>query len=1016
MTATSHSLVLDSDDYTVMTELDSSEPESGAYESEAALERHLIEMLTSQGYEYLPIHEEADLVANLRSQLERLNGICFTDNEWENFFKKKLAREGDGILEKTKVIQQEHVQLLDRDDGTKANVLLIDKDRLPNNSMQVVNQYEAHEGARENRYDVTILVNGLPLVHIELKRRGVPLREAFNQIDRYQRDSFWSGLGLFEYVQLFVISNGTHTKYYSNTTRWRSVEEGGGRRQARRKTSDSFEFTSYWADARNKPINDLVPFARTFLERRTLLNVLTKYCVLTAEDLLLVMRPYQIAATEHVLRRITYSENNPKLLGTLEAGGYVWHTTGSGKTLTSFKCSQLASQLQSVDRAIFVVDRKDLDYQTVREYDRFQKGAANSNTSTKVLAKQLGDPKAKIIVTTIQKLATFIKKTPRHQVYSEHVVFIFDECHRSQFGDMHKAITSKFRKYHLFGFTGTPIFAENAQNSGDPTMRTTEQAFGRRLHLYTIIDAINDGNVLPFRIDYLDTVQEREGIESEDVAGIDRERALLSKERIEAIAQYVLDHYDQKTKRSETYKLKDRRVRGFNSIFATASVEAAKRYYAAFKRLQEARPEAERLKIATIYSYAPNEEEKGTGLLADETMDTSGLDQSSRDFLDGAIRDYNAMFGTKFSTDGDSFDAYYKDISRRMKLRELDMVIVVNMFLTGFDATTLNTLWVDKNLKYHGLLQAFSRTNRILNSVKTFGNIVCFRDLSERVDEALSLFGDKDAKGVVLLKPYEEYLDEYLERMDHLREAFPPGTEPVGKQQQADFVKTFGAILRLRNVLTAWDKFEGGEGEPGDDPVDPKTLQDYQSVYVDLYQQMRGHDKADLDDIVADLTFEVELVRQVEVNVDYILMLVEKYHATNCQDKTIVADIDRAIASSLQLRDKKDLIDEFVDSLTPDSDVQDDWRRFVEERRDQELDQIIEEQRLKPEETREFVERAFEDGRVETDGTAIREIMRPVSRFGRKKGESYGQKKQTLIERLTAFFERFKDISPRQEE
>ncbi len=1013
MSASSYNLMLDSDDFTVMSEYDAPEPEAGAYESESELERHLIEILTSQGYDYLPVHEETDLIDNLRRQLERLNDIKFTDKEWQRFFKARLAHEGDGIVEKTRIVQREHVQLLERDDGSKCNVKLIDKNRVANNRLQVVNQYEAHEGAHENRYDVTILVNGLPLVHIELKRRGIPLREAFNQIDRYQRDSFWSGCGLYEYVQLFVISNGTHTKYYSNTTRWRSVTESKGRRRAGRKTSDSFEFTSYWADARNKVIADLAPFARTFLEKRTLLNVLTRYCILTTEDALMVMRPYQIAATERVLQRIIYSENNPKLLGTLDAGGYVWHTTGSGKTLTSFKCSQLASQLLTVDRAIFVVDRKDLDYQTVREYDRFQKGAANSNTSTKVLAHQLGDPKARIIVTTIQKLATFIKKTPRHAVYSEHVVFIFDECHRSQFGDMHKAITGKFKNYHLFGFTGTPIFAENANSSGDPTMRTTEQTFGRRLHLYTIIDAINDGNVLPFRIDYVDTVQERDGIADEKVSGIDREKALLAPERIDGIVRYVLAHYDQKTKRSEVYKLKDRRVRGFNSIFATASVQAAKRYYEAFQRLQEDLPPAERLKIATIYSYAPNQaEDEGTGLLADESMDASGLDKTDRDFLDGAIGDYNRMFGTKYSTDGDSFDSYYKDISRRMKERELDMVIVVNMFLTGFDATTLNTLWVDKNLKYHGLLQAFSRTNRILNSVKTFGNIVCFRDLSKRVDEALALFGDKDAKGVVLLKPYEEYLNEYLEKFDHLAEAFPPGTEPVGEKQQADFIKTFGAILRLRNILTAWDRFEGSEAQPGDDPVDPRTLQDYQSIYVDLYHELRGKNKGDLDDIVADLTFEIELVRQVEVNVDYILMLVEKYHATNCKDKTIVADIDRAVSSSPTLRDKKDLIDDFVASLTPEGNVRDDWRSFVQQRKEEELDEIIREQRLKPEETRAFVDQAFADGRIETEGTAITQIMRPTSRFARG-GESYSAKKERLIGRLRAFFDKFKDIVPR---
>jgi type I restriction enzyme R subunit len=1013
-TRSSYRLMLDSDDYTVMDEYDSPEPKSGSYESEAAREKHLIEILTSQGYEYLPIHEEADLIANLRHQLERLNGIEFTDKEWQRFFRSKLAHEGDGIVEKTKIIQREHVQLLERDDGTKYNIKLIDKDHVANNFLQIVNQYEAHEGNHENRYDVTILVNGLPLVHIELKRRGVPLREAFNQIDRYQRDSFWSGCGLYEYVQLFIISNGTHTKYYSNTTRWRSISEGNGKKKSGRKTSDSFEFTSYWTDARNKTIVDLVPFARTFLEKRTLLNILTRYCILTSEDILMVMRPYQIAATERVLAKIVYSENDKKLLGTIDAGGYVWHTTGSGKTLTSFKCSQLASQLQTVDRAIFVVDRKDLDYQTVREYDRFQKGAANSNTSTKILAKQLSDPKAKIIVTTIQKLATFIDKTPKHPVYSEHVVFIFDECHRSQFGDMHKAITKKFRNYHLFGFTGTPIMPENAPTSGDPTLRTTEQAFGKRLHIYTIINAINDGNVLPFRIDYIDTVQEKDNIHDEKVSGIDREKALLAPERIDGIVHYVLDHYDQKTKRSEVYKLKDRRVRGFNSIFATASIPAAKRYYEAFKRLQAEKAPAERLKIAIIYSYQQNQAEDETGFLADESMDTAGLDKTDRDFLDAAIGDYNEMFGTKFSSDGSGFDGYYKDISRRMKNRELDMLIVVNMFLTGFDATTLNTLWVDKNLKYHGLLQAFSRTNRILNSVKTFGNIVCFRDLSQQVDEALGLFSDENARGAVLLKPYREYLDQYLEKLDHLEEAYPPGTEPFGEEQEADFVKTFGAILRLRNVLTAWDKFEGENGKPGDDPIDPRTLQDYQSIYVDLYQKMRNKNKADLDDIIADLTFEIELVRQVEVNVDYILMLVEKYHASNCKDKTIVADIDRAVASSPTLRDKKDLIDDFVASMTPESNVRGDWRKFVEERKNEELDKIIEEQKLKPEETRTFVEQAFENGRIETEGTAITNIMKPMSRFAHG-GESYEMKKQRLIERLQAFFERFRDIVQNRE-
>ena len=689
-------------------------------------------------------------------------------------------------------IQEDYVQLLKRDDGTTKNITLIDKTNVHNNRLQVINQYEVGQGEGgakyANRYDVTVLVNGLPLVHIELKRRGVDIREAFNQINRYERDSFWAGSGLFDYVQLFVISNGTLTKYYSNTTRRQHLQDTSRATSARKKTSNSFEFTSWWADAANKPIQDLTAFARTFFAKHTLLNILTRYCVLTADKMLLVMRPYQIAATERILQKIQVSTNYKKL-GTIEAGGYVWHTTGSGKTLTSFKAAQLATRMAGVEKVLFVVDRKDLDYQTMREYDRFEKGAANSNTSTRVLKKQLEDPGARIIITTIQKLATFIAANKGHAIYDGHVVIIFDECHRSQFGDMHTAITKAFKRYHLFGFTGTPIFAVNAASGGNPRLRTTEQAFGERLHTYTIVDAITDKNVLPFRIDYVNTIQVGVDVKDKKVPAIDTERALLDSRRIAEVVRYTLEHFDQKTRRTSGYvytlisNVSDvaagrnrveevkvaSRVKGFNALFATASIEAAKRYYTEFAKQQQVLPPDRRLKVGLIYSYAPNEAEED-GYLDEEGFETDALDKSSRDFLEAAIGDYNAMFGTSYDTSSDKFQNYYKDLSLRLKNRQIDLVIVVNMFLTGFDATTLNTLFVDKRLVNHGLIQAYSRTNRILNSVKTYGNIVTFRDLEDETNDAIALFGNKDAKGIVLLKPYGDYYAEYGEKVAELLE------------------------------------------------------------------------------------------------------------------------------------------------------------------------------------------------------------------------------------------------------
>jgi type I restriction enzyme R subunit len=976
------------------------------YQSEAELEQALLDLLKGQAYEYLRIASAADLEANLRGQLEALNGLEFADEEWQRFFVERIAGLNDRIVEKTARIQEDHVQLLRRADGTVKNVYLLDKQNIHNNRLQVINQYEV-AGARSNRYDVTILVNGLPLVHVELKRRGVDIREAFNQINRYQRDSFWADSGLFEYVQLFVISNGTLTKYYSNTTRDQHVgEQSDGKRSRRRKTSTSFEFTSWWADASNKPITDLVGFTKTFLSRHTLMNILTKYCVFDVDRKLLVMRPYQIVATEQILRRVEIATNYKKL-GSLEAGGYVWHTTGSGKTLTSFKTAQLATKLSVIDKVLFVVDRKDLDYQTMREYERFEKGAANSNASTRVLRKQLEDPNARIIITTIQKLSRFIAANPGHEIYGGHVVVIFDECHRSQFGDMHDAITKAFRRYHLFGFTGTPIFAENAPTGGKRILRTTEQAFGERLHTYTIVDAISDKNVLPFRIDYINTVRTGDAVVDKQVSAIDTERALLAPERVGLIVDYVLGHFDQKTRRAKHYRLGEKRVSGFNALFATASIEAAKRYHNAFFVAQEKRLMADTsyqpLKIALIYSYAPNEDAED-GLLAEEEFELGGLDQSSEAFLRDAIYDYNDEFGTSFDTDSERFQNYYKDVSMRLKSRELDMLIVVNMFLTGFDATTLNTLWVDKGLRQHGLIQAFSRTNRILNSVKTYGNIVSFRDLERETNDALALFGNKDAKGIVLLRPFGEYYAEYEERLSELVERYPLGDPITGEAGQKHFVRLFGQILRLRNILVSFDDFAGRE------TLAARELQDYQSLYLDLFAEFRKETAADKEPINDDLVFEIELIKQIEVNVDYVLLLVRRYlDEGGGKDKEIRATIDRAVDSSPSLRNKKDLIDHFVDSLTVDAAVDEEWRAFVDARRSEDLDRIITEEGLDAETTRAFIANAFRDAALPKGGTAITRVLPPASRFS--KSSDHATKKHQVLIKLGEFFERYFGLS-----
>ena len=1007
------------------------ERETG-YQSESDLENTLIAQLQRQGYEYLPIHNEKELIANLRKQLEKLNDITFTDSEWQWFFKTEIAKESNGIKEKAITIQRDYKKSFVREDGTQLNISLIDKKDVHHNITQVINQYAVDSGTQKNRYDVTILVNGLPLVHIELKRRGVLLKEAFNQINRYGRESFWADNALFEFVQIFIISNGTTTKYYSNTTRDNHIKEQNSKAKAgRQRTCNSYEFTSYWSDAKNKLLNDLEDFTATFLSRHSLLNILTRFCVLTEQNILMAMRPYQIAATERLLNRIEVA-HNAKLYGTVKAGGYIWHTTGSGKTLTSFKAAQLATKLPYIDKVMFVVDRKDLDYQTMREYDRFQKGAANGNTSTSVLEKQITDSKSKIIITTIQKLSSFIKKNPDSDIYKKEVVLIFDECHRSQFGEMHAAITKKFKKYYIFGFTGTPIFIENMP-TGVGLVKTTEDAFGERLHTYTIVNAISDHNVLPFRVDYVSTMKEKENVENSKVWDIEREKALSDPRRISNVAKYILEHYAQQTLQGKNYKMsvvtnveelaKDKKkqveeerskslLNGFNSIFAVQNIPMAKQYYLEFMKQMEELPANKRLRIATIFSYGANEADPDDE--GDENSDnTEGLDASSREFLERAIKDYNEMFGTSYDTSADKFPNYYKDVSLRMKNREIDLLLVVNMFLTGFDATTLNTLWVDKNLRYHGLLQSYSRTNRILNSIKQFGNIVCFRNLEDSTNKALSLFGDPEARGISILRPFDDYFNGYednkgqhqkgyQELVEELQQMLKPGEYPFGEEAERNFVKLFGNILKMRNLLSVFDQFEGK------DMLSERDVQDYTGIYLDIREKII-HQKKDKEDICDDLVFEMEFVKQVEVNIDFILFLVEQYRKSHKQDGEIRVRISKAIDSSPDLRDKKELIEKFIEQLTPDSEVDAAWRVYVNSEKRRQFNAIIEEENLKREKAVEFIENAYERGYVPEGGMELDGIMPPINPFDVNANRE--GKIATVLEKLKAFFQRFADVS-----
>ncbi|EAI9130606.1 type I restriction endonuclease subunit R [Campylobacter upsaliensis] len=990
---------------TIAVEWTPSKKVDSSYQSEAQLEKELIATLQAQGYGYAPISDEKSLESNLRTKLEELNSTTLSDTEWRRFFSQVLSRANASIVEKSVLIQEDYIQPLERDNGSIINFKLIDKADIHKNSLQVINQYEATTPTRSHRYDVSILVNGLPLVHIELKRRGVSLKEAFNQINRYGRESFFSGSGLFEFVQIFVISNGTQSKYYSNTTRDFHIKTKQGIKTT--KTSNSFEFTSYFSDEKNTIIDDLIDFAKTFFARHTLLNILCHYCVLDVDRKLLVLRPYQIAACEKILQQIAISYHNKFYEKSSEqkSGGYIWHTTGSGKTLTSFKTAQLVSKIQEIAKVLFVVDRKDLDYQTMREYDRFQKGAATGSKSTKELQSRLNstDKNHKIIITTIQKLSRFIAQAEKdHTIFNEHIVMIFDECHRSQFGQMQKDIAKAFKKLYLFGFTGTPIFAANALG-----FETTQRVFGECLHRYTIIHAIRDHNVLPFRVSYHTTAKlKSQPIQDEQVPAIDTEEILLAKERISHITRYILEHFTTQTKRSSTYTINGKHTKGFNALFATQSIPMAMRYYEEFQSQQASLPESQRLKIGIIYSYAPNDE-----LEEENSEDTTALPKSQRDFLDAAISDYNAIFACRFDSSADNFQNYYKDFSLKLKNRELDLAIVVNMFLTGFDATTLNTLYVDKSLRYHGLLQAYSRTNRILNSVKSFGNIIAFRDLQRNTDDALALFSDENAKGIVFLRSLEEYLQGYTDEKGQKHKGYNELTKeltdkfPLESFRQATlktsdkkhFIALFGELLKLRNILEIFDNFS--------DPLNERDKQDYQSHYISTYEELRK-DKDDKESNLDEVEFEVELLAQVEVSIEYILELIAKYHkdqATNYEP------ILKLLDSSLSLRSKKELFLRFIDSLHTQSNVEKDFSAYIKTHKNNALQDIINALNLDPKKTKEFMQDSFERGELRDYGRAFGEILPPSPLFG-KGAEQTHKVREKALEKLQAFFELFKGL------
>ena len=971
-----------------------------AYQSEAELEESMIKNLVLQGYEKFNGKTSDDLYKNLKIQIEKLNKVTFTDEEWKRFLIEYLDSPNDGMIEKTRKIQENHIYDFIFDDGHLKNIKIIDKKNIHNNFLQVTNQIR-QEGTHNNRYDVTILVNGLPLVHIELKKRGVNLHEAFNQIHRYSKESFNTENSLYKYVQIFVISNGTYTRYFANTTA---------------QNKNHYEFTCEWADAKNRVIRDLEDFTATFFEKRTMLEVLTKYCVFDSNNTLLIMRPYQIAATERILWKIESSFQSRKA-GKIEAGGFIWHTTGSGKTLTSFKTAKLATELDYIDKVFFVVDRKDLDYQTMKEYQKFQPDSVNGSKDTKELKRGIEKQDNKIVVTTIQKLNEFVKKNSNHEIYDKHCVIIYDECHRSQFGDAQKNIRKSFKHYYQFGFTGTPIFPENALG-----VETTAGIFGAQLHSYVITDAIRDEKVLKFKVDYNNIRPKFKSAESETdekkIKAIEK-KMLLHPERISEITEYILKVYNTKTHRNEQYDLKHRRLIGFNAMFAVQSVEAAKLYYEEFKKQQRDISEEKRLKIVTIYSFTANEEQNAIGDIPDENFEPGAMDSSSKEFLDKVISDYNGYFKTNYSTNGKEFQNYYKDLSQKVKDKEIDLLIVVGMFLTGFDAPTLNTLFVDKNLRYHGLIQAFSRTNRILNKVKTFGNIVCFRNLEKATEDAIKTFGDENSVNVILEKSYDEYIngftDEetgksmkgYVDLCNEIVEKFPNPVEIELDSEKKEFAELFGELLKSENILRNFDEFENFEKIISD-----RQMQDMKSVYVDICEDIRNTGKNDenkneeeID--FSDIEFQIDLLKTDEINLDYILSLILKKSKEHDDIETLKSEIRRIIRTSLGTRAKEDLVMNFINKtdlseLKNSGDILESFYKYANEEKKIKIDELIENESLKKASER-FIEKSINKGFVDYAGAELDSILPPTSR---RKGAREA-KKQTVLQKIRNIVEIF---------
>lgn len=960
------------------------------YQTESQLEENMINNLVSQGYERLDVRSMDDLYANLRVQIEKLNDVKFSDSEWKRFLLEYLDAPNDGVIEKTRKIQENHIYDFIFDDGRLRNIKIIDKKNIHNNHLQVVNQVTV----AKNRYDVSILVNGLPLVHIELKKRGVNIREAFNQIQRYEDESFNLDNSLYKFVQIFVISNGTYTRYFANTTE---------------RDKSNYEFTCEWADAKNRVIADLEDFTATFFEKRTILEILTKYCIFNSRNVLLIMRPYQIAATERLLWRINSSFENKKA-GSVEAGGFIWHTTGSGKTLTSFKSARLATELDYIDKVFFVVDRKDLDYQTMREYQKFQKDSVNGSKDTKELKVSIEKQDNKIVVTTIQKLNEFVKSNKGHEIYNKHCVFIYDECHRSQFGLAQKNIQSSFKHYYQFGFTGTPIFVENSLDG-----KTTSDVFGAQLHSYVITDAIRDGKVLKFKIDYNSInpkfKSSEEETDDEKLKALEN-KMFLHPERISEITNYILDKFDSKTYRNTQYTVKDKRINGFNAMFAVQSVDAAKMYYEEFKKQQANLPEDKKLKVATIFSYAPNEE-RASGEIEEESMSSSAMSTTAKQFLTNVVEDYNSFFQTNFTIDGNGFENYYKDLSSRVRNKEVDLLIVVGMFLTGFDAPTMNTLFVDKNLRYHGLIQAFSRTNRILNKMKAFGNIVCFRNLEKATKDAIKLFGDENSINVIIERSYDDYIngftDEdtgvvfkgYKELCEEIIEKFPDPTEIKLEKDKKEFVKLFGEILKRENILRNYDEFSSFEKI-----ISERLKQDMKSVYIWIKDESISPKPPIIDPdgpIIdfSDVEFHIDLLKTEEVNLDYILALIlEKAKEQGTNNETLKEEIRRLIRSSLGTRAKEELIIEFINrtdltKFDKNEDILEAFYEYAKIEKEQKINELISEENLK-EQSKKFIEKSISRGYVSQGGTELDDALQGVGR----RGGAREAKKQSVLTKL----------------